>query len=417
MRSKVAYIRLAIWALAATVAASAASGAPTTQPATAPQAGVKILPKYRPVPVPRTDDLNQQIARRIGQLVEVLRVADDPNAPKAAGTQIVAIEKAYLKALLAYIDDDDPEVRLRVRQLLDRIATDIRVRRTLAKLPADQRTKLRLLRRQHPEIFRDVFSQELDRRVAAMKAIADMKDPKAIAEPLIVLCLNHPAQALVAAAAEATTTGRYRSDAVVDALCRVLARARANDWSRIAEGKPLWSAIRAIQAINSPRSTPQLLWLLQDKKFPNMYRLRVLTDMLIATGDKRLIPALIPLLYNKTTIACIGFDVQRVTVAYSDFALFILVRLTHQSPTRYKLITAQLSHAGIVGFTKLADRKAAIDAFMKWWQKNKQKEPYRGLKPIKPFSPLHPAPSSAKKPNKPTTAPATTIYPSHMNKL
>ena len=60
------------------------------------------------------------------------------------------------------------------------------------------------------------------------------------------------------------------------------------------------------------------------------------------------------------------------------------LRLTKQDPANYKFVFPALDeHMGsIFGFKDIKDRAKAIKQFKQWWEKNKDTEPYKGLKPL-----------------------------------
>lgn len=357
------------------------------------------LSPVAPTPLAATDDLEAQMARRLGQLVEVLRAARDDESRAAARRQILALQKACLEALLARADDADPEVRARVRALLDLLVSDARVQRTLAILPPDQRRRLQRLREERPEIFEDMFSNDQARRVRAMDTIARMKDPDALAEPLLVMCLNHPSRRLVDAAARAAVTGRYRSDALVAALCRVLARTSEWDWRRAggygyydpdgsedATAQPHWTALEALMVIRSPHAAGPLLAILGQKNY-DAYRNIMIGEALIASGERRAIPTLLDMLDDRGMVSSWSNGDTSISLSRGDVALMILVRLTRQNPASYGFAyhTSSRPYGGessVYGFSKDTDRQTAVQKFRNWWNSHKDAPPYNEIQPL-----------------------------------
>ncbi len=363
-----------------------------------PDGAASPLSPVAPTPLAATDDLEAQMAQRLGQLVEVLRAAKDDESRAAARRQILAIQKACLEALLARADDADPEIRARVRALLDLLVSDARVQRTLAILPPDQRRRLQRLRQDRPELFEDMFSSDQSRRVRAMETIARMKDPDALAEPLLVMCLNHPSRRLVDAAARAAVTGRYRSEALVKALCRVLARTSEWDWRRSGQYgyygqdgseeavQPHWTALEALMVIRSPHAAGPLLAILGRKNY-DVHRNLMIGEALIATGERRAIPTLLEMLDDRGMVTFWSDGDTSISLSCGDVALMILIRLTRQNPASYGF-AYQTSYrpygaeSSVYGFPKDTDRQTAVKKFRNWWNSHKDAPPYNEIQPL-----------------------------------
>ena len=333
----------------------------------------------------------------------------------AARAALLALEKAYLGALLAHADDPDAEVRVRVREVLARVGVETRVARTLAKLPARQRGKLARLRSAQPVLFGKIFSDDWPARVAAMEQLAKLDDPNALAGPLVALCLRHPGEELRLAAARAAATGRYRSDAVVDALT-VVAQQRDDHASWFRHGdeeprSPAWHALAALGKLRSKRAAPGLLAALKHAPVYDMRRQAILAETLAATGERRLIPPLMEhLKQSRSSYQTHITGVGKLHLAKSDAALLALLKLTGQSADAYGLIYREGEHGRLaLGFKDKAARRDAIRKFRGWWDANKDKPGYKGLAPLKlPARPVvtPPRPPAIAQPAPSTTAPA-----------
>ena len=364
----------------ASAAWAAADGAPDTAPS--PAQGEAL----RPVD-PSTAQLRTEMALQVQRLVEMFRSQRYQDRQDAQAS-LAEINKAYLDALLSHADDKDPEVRSRVLDMLADAIAESRIKRVLAKLSPAQREKLLAFRQAHSQIFKDMFSLNWSIRLRAVKQIAQLPDPNAQAEPLLLLALEHPSRELVVAAAEAAAKGQYRSDEMVDALLDVLGQTPQNDWDQgyydEEQMTPHIAVLQALQAIRSPRAAAPLLALLLRGEGYNLQREGSLAEALAATGEKRLIPSLLEELKHSQAVSSWSGGGRTITFAQSDMALLAMVRLTKQDPANYKFVFPALDeHMGsIFGFKDIKDRAEAIKQFKQWWEKNKDTEPYKGLKPL-----------------------------------
>jgi HEAT repeat protein len=217
-----------------------------------------------------------------------------------------------------------------------------------------------------------------------------MKDKAGLAEPLVILCINHPWRTLADAAINAVVENSYRSDATVDALLKVITQAARTDWSHS------WydprtpaahlSALAALKSLKPKRAAPTLLALLGNKRSFDVRRSLALAQALAATGEKRAIPALIAKLKDTSTMSTWSFNNVKITIARSDPSLLALVELTGQGTGSYGFVTHDqrgMAHEQtIFGFPDKKARTKAIQKFKDWWTKHKDKPPYKGLQPL-----------------------------------
>lgn len=355
---------------------SRAAERPATQPATAPAS--------RPV------DLEAAITRGVAELVEQFRRRRYKDR-QAAQTRLLDLHRAYVNALTRYADDADPEVRARVLDLLGRLVAITRFERVLAKLPKPQRGKLVRLKKAHPQIVAGIFSLNWTRRLEAVKEIRKLKDDDGMAEPLLILCVNHPWRQLATAAIHAIGEKEYRSDATVDALVKVLLAAPREDWQRgwyDRNNPPTHlAALNALRNLKPKRAAPALLALMGSGPSFDVRRDMALGEVLAATGEKRAIPVLLGRLKNTSVRSTWSINNVRITIAPSDPALLALATLTGQMPAAYGFISQGHSYGPnqqqtIYGFPDKKARDKAIEKFKAWWTKHKDAAPYRGLTPL-----------------------------------
>ena len=159
----------------------------------------------------------------VGRLVAGLG-AGNYKVRQASEEALTALHEKYLDLVLTATDTDDPEVQARLKRVLGQIVAQVEMKQALTSLAPPQRRKLAAFRRAHPSLCAKAFATDWSQRVAAVRSILELEDPKALAEPVLLLGLRHQSDKLVAAAAHAACSGQYRSDPIVDALTGVLIR-------------------------------------------------------------------------------------------------------------------------------------------------------------------------------------------------
>jgi hypothetical protein len=332
-------------------------------------------------PVGPPIDLQVELTETVGRLADALgREADREQAADA----LLTLQRAVLEPVRQHAGDGDAEVRLRARQTLAEVLLRTRMQRVLAHLPADQEAKLRALRRARPQLFEDVFSDDLPRRIDAVKRIAETDDPDALAEPVVTLCLGHPSDELATAAAVAAGTGRYRSDAVVAKLVRMLDRDSAPPYrSRYSydSSSAQQLAVTALRKIASPSAVPALLQRM--KSNPRMGDAGLdIAETIGASGELGAIPHLLEMLRDTRVRGSFSVNEIKVTRAPCDPALLALVRLTGQDPARYGFVLYEQRNWRLFGFSEYDDRNKALARFRTWWAEHKDRPPYDAIEPV-----------------------------------
>lgn len=383
----------------------------------------------------RGENLGEQIANVTQDFLNVAR--EDSSKVREVTDALLSLDMAYYQTLLDHAQDKDPEVRARILSVIRSDITDTRIRRVFALLSKEKGDKLRMFQKSRPQLFREFFSSELSDRVRATKVVGKMKDPKCMAEPLLVLCMKHPARELATAAIASASNGTYKSDTLVDVLIDIIEKYGVNP-NRYYHNQgdslpPGLEAMDTLQSIATPYVSAKLFELTFSGHGGNMNEDILLAEALAATSDKHIIPHLIKELKNTDGRSSRSTGELRASYARSDAALLVLLRLTAQSISEYKLVYFKQYNYVIFGFAKEADRKLAIKKFEKWWKENKSQPAYKDIKPLnldrksgtktrRPASPttkrsqqrafrkatLEPEPKSATQPTtRPTTQPAT----------
>ena len=325
----------------------------------------------------------------VGRLVAGLG-ADNYKVRQASEDALAALHEKYLDLVLTGAEADDPEVKARLKRVLAQIVAQVEMKQALPSLAPPQRRKLAAFRRAWPALWAKVFSTDWSQRVAAVRSILELKDPKALAEPVLLLGLRHQSDELVAAAAHAACSGQYRSDAIVDALAGVLVRKVPLPWEtfgfRRGRADPQIEATKALKQIKSKRASPTIVALLCRRDFMDHDRAAVLTALLVSLDEKRALPHLIPLIDKGEVICTYSFDrADEWTTTVGDMFLITVIRLTGQNHHTYGFKTSEsmVGEREDYGFATQTKRSEAVGRFKKWWAANKDKPPYADLKPLK----------------------------------
>ena len=368
--------------LAAVAAVSAAAETERTQPPATP---AKEPPAYAS---PR----QARLASDVAEIVKRFRSRRYKDR-QSAEAELLGLHRAYAETLTHFADDADPEVRVRIAEVLNRAIGISRFQHALARLRSADRKKMLRLKKSHPQIVDDILSPVWPRRIKAVGAIEKLDDPEALAEPLLVLCMDHPSKELAAAAIDAAIDNHYRSDAFVDALVATLIRTPQDDWrrSRYSSGSstggplPHMAALSALKSIRPKRAAPALAAMMLDRTGGHNYRPSHLADVLAATGEIRVIPRLIDGLKLTNVYSSWSFgNNKRITLAAADPALKALLLLTNQDATKYGLAHHPHNHYSetVYGFPDAKAREKGVTMFKDWWARNKDKPPYNDMTPL-----------------------------------
>ncbi len=352
--------------------AATASSAPATMAASAP------APASMPAPV-----LPPSLAASVAEYLRPLaRQCAAPNlhVRQAAQRAIADLEDVYLQSLVEAAREGEPALRDKVLDLLAEAFAEGTIQSTLCRLPAAQKAKMFALLQDSPKAARDMFSLNSSAKAEAMKTLLARPDPNTLAEPLLLLTLKDPAPFVQRFGISLAATGRYRSDESIDALLCMLLAISQDEWNQAAynSDRPLRKLLEALTKIGSPRAAPVLLGMLNVNEYN---RAALLIEPLVATGQKGMIPALIGRLNNTSVYSTHSMNNKSVTLASSDTALVVLLRLTGQDIKSYGLESID-SGVKLYGFKDEKTRKDAIKKFRDWWAANKDQAPYKDIKPI-----------------------------------
>ncbi|MFP4105627.1 MAG: hypothetical protein ACLFVU_05980 [Phycisphaerae bacterium] len=345
-----------------------------------------------PVLAESETDLEQLLADRVESILTDYKT--EALSEEEALGEIEDLQQALLAPLVANLDAADPEVSARVATAVEELTLEARIQRVFSRLSPPQREKLMRFRQVKHDEFNNVFSRDVQNRIAAVKAIDKWEDRQALAEPLLIMCLRHPEPALADAAARAGWDDEYTSEAYIDELTRLYRRARR--WSEnrshysIGTGDeqvdPARSALLSLQNLKAKRAAGPLVHLLIEDSDPD----HALAHTLIKTGNLRVVPTLLKHLddmaNNRDTYT---FDNTRIDVSACDVGLYVCLKMTGQSLNDYDLLVTDYYGRQLIGFRNEEKRHEAMKKFRKWWEKAfKTDGRYHGLKPLEPDLPL-----------------------------
>ncbi|MFW6066106.1 MAG: hypothetical protein ACOC9S_04735 [Planctomycetota bacterium] len=348
--------------------------------------GVLLTPLGVTAQVPEPPiELQVRISETMGALADALTA--ETSQRREAEESILKLHTSLLEPVRVRAADADPEVRLRARDTLSDALLQTRILRVLAHVPPENEFKLRRFRKAHPDLFDDVFGEDLERRTAAVARIATLDDPDALAEPLLVMCLGHPSEQMQTAAVYVATTGRYRGDATIRKLMDIVERRglrRQHGYGRH-DSTPLPGdlALTAVTEIGSPAAAPGLTKLITQCHQHFGYSAEIeLAEALAATGELRVIPHLIGRLDLTHHTISMELEHGHFSKAPCDAPLLALLFITGQDPSRYGFVLAEHYSDRMFGFTDAHDRENAVKRFRKWWDEHKDDPPYADMEPL-----------------------------------
>ena len=387
-----------------------ATPTPATGPATRPAAPEPVSVLSQPTGLtPAQQAFGRILDSHSTQLAAML--AKDDNTRNKAQLALLSLQGAFVEGLASQYDTATPEARMRIVDTLKQCAQDARLQRIDSMLSPALRAKLQEFRRLNPRLFLDGISEDVTRRTAAMQAIEKLDDPKLFCEPMILMSIRHPAAQCRVAAMDAALTKDCKGDEIVDAVTDIIMRERESDprltsfpdQSGEAVSAPL-KATQLLQAWKPARSTPKLMGTLAQE---DVLGARYTRDLLVQINDPRCIPLARQMLDSASALITVGVGDDRhggfIGFAQVDNVLYLLLRLTNQSPDAYGMTSLDSSqeetygeaYEGMYGFQKpngaeSPRRATALEKFKKWYDKNKDR--YKGLEAIRAVRSVPPAP-------------------------
>jgi hypothetical protein len=365
----------------------AMAAAPATAPGTKPALAAASAPNALGPSLLAEDDLGAEASAVARRLAEAFR---SPSLPvrDAARRALLDLHAAPLRALAEANGSAASIPDARIMDTLMEAATEAGIQAARFPLPADLRKKLSALLAAQPKHARAAFSLNWSDRVEALNAISAQGDPQALAEPLLLMYLRDSTPQVRDSALKIAAAGNYRGDMVVDALLDALARASDSDWQQLAyagpkpEGTLAWT-LTALEKIKSPRAAPLLVACLVGRNDYHRLTLpRLLPDAIIATGEIRVIPALMDELKDEHMSTTMNIGRKQVHIAACDMPLYIMLKLASQEPAEYQMIVAAESGRTYIGFKDEKARKAGVQKWTEWWNKAKEQPPYKDLQPL-----------------------------------
>jgi len=371
---------------------------------------------------------------RVGQLAALLQ---EESPRQAAAWSLLSLHDAFAVALLSQCESASPEARARIADTLAQCARLTREELVLADFSPAQREKLLEFRRLHPRLFVEAVSEDLDRRAAAVAGLMKIHDPNQLAEPLLAMALRSPHEATQRAALNVVAKKRYVSDGLIDAVTDLVIASGSNDnrpefremrgggrslprLHNNDEANAIEQACRLLRIWKPARALPTLMGSLQNaSRAGNTHVL----DLLVDIGDRRCVPLTMKLLTSASTQGGDIYDGlytddgRLITRTHADGLLYLLLRLTNQSPAAYNMEPMPHGYSGYdisrnaYGFEKKSDRTKAITKAKQWYANNKNR--YKTV----PTMTLPPQPERASPPPWPGKPAATDAASPHADLL
>lgn len=335
----------------------------------------------------RAADLEPALRSRADALIDAM-AAPRYRDRRAAQQSLRALHAAYLGALAEFADDE--ALRDGVIETLGENVAEAAIARDLAGMDPPRRRRVQQFRAENPALFADMYSLSWTRQLAALRAVAKLPETDTRAEHFVLQAVEHASPLIAAEALNLLKTGRYRSDAVVDALCRIVEEQAPPNWRQSyydsSKPAPHLAALEALEKIASRHAAPLLARMLLDPQHSSACRDGLLATTLAATGEKRALPLLMDAMelksYRSSSASRNGKTVSWQT---GDTRLLAAIRLTGQKESQYGMTSLAEPYdrlATLFGFAEDSQRAAALKKFRQWWAENQDKPPYKDLTPL-----------------------------------
>jgi len=324
---------------------------------------------------PGVEEFRQRLER-----VTVAAASSDAAVRTRAVKTLAVLQQTLLDTLAAHADDPDPEVRARVAVLLAEIERDIQETHAVSVLGPALRQKFDKLRRARPDLCRTMLGLSENAKLAALRDIRRTTDRDRLHEPLALLGLFSRHTAVQDSAIEAVMLSTYTDPQIVHRLADLALGVRPTVGTIAPSTRA--QAMHALHKLASPHAAGRLAAAACDvtRRF-HTDRL-ALADAAVATGDKRLLLALLPKLNDTKSYSTFTTEAGPFTAAGSDIALYMLLKLTGQPLETYGLrLTSDGSPNTFLGFDSAKTRAAAVATYKTWWEQNKTQEKYKTIRP------------------------------------
>jgi hypothetical protein len=352
------------------------------RPATAP-AGATTKPANHPALVGLLTEVHGLAADLHKHIADLLDQSGSPDYRKRedAARRLRMLAGSLLRAL-ADVDHAISEQRRQAAAgLLSGLVARVQANAHVARCEPADRKALLAFRKERPGTVEAIFGLSQRRRISALKKLRSLGEPQQV-EPLVLLGLTDEAEAVQLAALNAVQSGRFTSDALVDAVGKlVLEGATQRHWIHQPQGVTR-QAIQALKATKSRRAVPILVAMMtQDNQ--QTQTLSLLAELVGQSGEKRAILNLMPALKAGSNGSWSTGKVE-ITVSRSDPALMACILLLGEKPAEYGF--TYLPHhrdPRVYGFKTDKERKQAIEKFKEQWEAVKLLHPeYKKLKPL-----------------------------------
>ena len=353
------------------------------------------------------EPLLRQIDERFAQWMPLLLGKDVPIGQSAnreelavessAQAAVLSLHDAFVTSLTRHVDaaDTTDETRAQLAYILALTARQTREARLLSVLSAAQREKFQQFRQLHPQLADDGIHEDIARRTEAVQTLAKLNAPHYLAEPLLLIALRTPDAQTMLAALDLLQHERYRTPDIETTVAHLATsyvdylgyedRLHFHTFnSNPRDGRvPGKNARDLLWAWKSSASVPVLLAAFTTPRAHFAEHANV-PDLLIHIHDRRSLPVALAMFQAADKKLNDWSDRERMsdnnmfTRSNADMPLYLLLRLTDQSPGDYNMIPRPPGYYGpwptqYYGFIEGPAREVAFEKFQNWLDRNKDR--------------------------------------------
>lgn len=329
-------------------------------------------------PTPGLDDVVRNQIDIAGRAIRSSAQRDVEAGERA----ISLLVESFGDGLMKHIDADDPELRLRVAEIIAQAPIDIRLSIIARGIDSSsQREEFWSFCDRHRGIVRNLLCGDPS---AGLDALAKLQrvDHSDQARWLVIAGLTHESDEVVRVSARLART--YPSPEMAHALLDALGT------------NPERNILDALH--RSPAHVPAglVINMIQDENISTSMRFG-LSELLIATGDTRLVPRLIDMLdASPASVLSLTHTGEAISISPADCIFHSAAGLAGLSSHAMGFIVARVSNATAAGFADDAQRARAHENLKQWWARNSHLPPWRNLAEIET-----PSTSSHSQPHRP----------------
>lgn len=321
------------------------------------------------------DRLGAVVRKQIGMLG-----SSRPSQRRNAQNAILAIQSGFFRTVASQLGQEDPGM---AAEVVRGMHSEAKLALIMCDLSAEDRAKLLQFRKAQGDVLRDITSENPEVVVSGLRSLG-RKDVQHLAEPLVIYCLVKGTAQHSSAAADLIAAGHYKSQAINDALVLALSQCDVQQYGSGNSG--MTSILKAIRVARPPEAVPVLMAHVLSFGRGNYYQINPeMFELLENYGSKQPVPNIVERLRAGSQGPVYGSSIDGKPLSWtdSDYALYLALSLTNQSPADYGMIVRKAGpHLNVVGFTDEKARSAGVKKFLGWWDEHKDQPEYKDLKPV-----------------------------------